>query len=103
MILKLKIIKKKEHNEFILQESKSKKEYSIILGFYGINNPEVNDTIFLDNSLLDSNNEWFSQPYTFEIINKKTNSKKDNMGLKKIDLALFISKNKKYILKRIYG
>ena len=60
-----------------------------------MNNPEVNDTIFLDNCLLDHNNEWYSHPYTFEVMNEEMNSKEDNMMLKEMDLALFISNNKK--------
>ena len=55
MDLKLKIIKINKFNEFILQDQDSEKEYSLILEFYGINKPKINDILLLDERLLDKN------------------------------------------------
>ena len=97
MDLKLKIIKINKFNEFILQDQDSEKEYSLILEFYGINKPKINDILLLDERLLDKNYKGYSQPYAFE----KFNDSDKNLNV--TDLVGFVSKDKKYILKRVYG
>lgn len=97
MLLKLKIIKVNNFNEYILKDKKEGKEYSIIMEFYGIDKPKVNDIIALSDRLVDPNDKWYSQPYAFELLNDT------ETNLKQIDVIGLISKDKKYILKRIYG
>ncbi len=97
MNLKLKILKINKYNEFILQDQDSKKEYSLILEFYGINKPKINDILLLDERLLDKNYKGYSQSYAFEKFND------DDKNLNETDLVGLVSKDKKYILKRVYG
>lgn len=97
MNLKLKILKINKYNEFILQDQDSKKEYSLILEFYGINKPKINDILLLDERLLDKNYKGYSQPYAFEKFNDS------DKNLNETDLVGLVSKDKKYILKRVYG
>lgn len=97
MLLNLKVIKVNNFNEYILEDKKEGKEYSIIMEFYGIDKPKVNDIIALSDRLVDPNNKWYSQPYAFELLNDT------ETNLKQIDVIGLISKDKKYILKRIYG
>lgn len=93
--LKIKEIKK--HGEFVLQNQKTKQECRLILQFYGIQSPQVGDVLLLNERLLNPKDEWFSQPYAFEALEDSDD------GLKEIDLAGLITKDKKYLLKRVYG
>ena len=97
MDLSLKIKKINEFNEYILQDKKSKKEYNLVLEFYGINQPNINDIILLNENLVNKNYEGYAQPYAFEIFDKK------DIEINEIDMAGLITKDKKYILKRVYG
>lgn len=97
MDLVLKVVRINKYNEFILQDKDSKKEYSLILEFYGIDKPKVNDVLFLNEKLVDKNYEGYSQPYAFEMLND------DDNNLNGIDIVGLVSKGKKYILKRVYG
>lgn len=97
MILSLKIKEIKEYNEYILQDMTTKKQYSLILEFHRLNNPKIGDVLLLDASLLNRNSKNFSQPYAFE----KLDNEEKNIG--ENDLACLVCKDKKYILKRIYG
>ncbi len=97
MVLHLEVVKINEYNEYILKDKNNNKEYRLILEFYGINKPNINDIIVISNKLLEPNNKWYSQPYAFELTDDT------NINLKSVNLIGFISKDKKYILKRIYG
>ncbi len=97
MDIGLKIVKINKFNQYVLQDTKTKEEFKLILEFYGMFKPKVDDILLIDKRLLDHKNEWFSQPYAFEIFND------DEDDLKEIDLVGLLTKNKKYILKRIYG
>lgn len=97
MILSLKIKEIKEYNEYILQDMTTKQKHSLVLEFYKLNNPKVGDVLLLDESLLNRNSKNFSQPYAFEKLDNEEKNISEN------DLACLVCKDKKYILKRIYG
>lgn len=97
MDLNLKIKEIKKFNQYILQDTKTKKQYSLILEFYKVDAPKVNDMILLNEDLVNPKNEWFSQPYTFEVLDA------DEFNINQRDIAGLITRDKKYILKRIYG
>ena len=97
MFLHLKIVKENDYNEYVLKNNKDNKEYKLILEFYGIDKPKVGDVIIISDKLIEPNNEWYSQPYVFEL------SSKVDKNIEKINLLGLISQGKKYILKRIYG
>lgn len=93
----LKIMQIKSHNEYVLQDTVIKEQYRLILEFHDMDKPQVGDVLLLNENLLNPKYEWYGQPYAFE---KLDNDKTD---LKEIDLAGIFTKNKKYILKRVYG
>ena len=92
----LKIKQIGDFNEYILQEEKTKKTYRLVLEFYGLK-PEVNDILMLNEKLLDPKSEWATYFYVFEEL------KKTEANLAEVDLAEIIIKDKKHILKRVYG
>lgn len=93
----LKIIKLNKVHEYFLQDIKTNKEYRLILEFYGIDYPKVNDFLLLDENLLNPNHERYCQPYAFGILEAS------NTKLDKIDLVGLITKDKQYLLQRMYG
>ena len=97
MDVNLKILEIKKFNEYILQSNENKKKYSLILEFYGLDKPKVNDTLVLNENLLNTKHKDYSQPYAFEILND------NDLDVKENDMAGLVTKDKKYILKRIYG
>lgn len=92
----LKIKQINEFNEYILQEVETKKEYRLILKFYGIN-AKVGDLVVINEKLLDPKSEFYVQSYAFEELSEIEND------LDEADLAGLISIGGKYILKRMYG
>ena len=92
----LKIRQINKFNEYILQDIKTKRTHRLILEFYGIN-PKVGDIILLNEELLDPKSDLYIQSYAFEKFNEIENN------LDKADLAGLITKDKKYVLKRMYG
>lgn len=104
MDILLKIKEIKEYNEYILHDELTNKDYRLILEFYGIDSPQVGDFLLLHKNLLDPQNQWYSQPYAFEILTDDDSSlKEESSKIKDIDLAALSTKDKKYVLKRIYG
>ena len=75
---------------------KTKKTYRLVLEFYGLKT-EVNDILMLNEKLLDPKSEWATYFYVFEEL------KKPEANLAEVDLAEIIIKDKKHILKRVYG
>ena len=97
MEVSLKIIKINKYGQYILEDIVTKAKYSFILEFYDLDKPQVNDILVLDKSMTDTNSKEFSQPYAFEPL------KDDDMDIVAKDIAGLVTKDKKYILKRIYG
>ena len=96
MDLSLKIMQINKFNEYILQDIKTKKTHRLILEFYKIN-PNVGDIILISEKLLDPKSDLYIQSYAFEELEEITKN------LDEADLAGLITKDKKYILKRMYG
>lgn len=94
MSLKIKQINK--FNEYILQDVKTKKMHRLILEFYRIE-PKVDDLIVINEKLLDPKSDLYIQSYAFEELGEIESN------LDETDLAGLITKDKKYILKRMYG
>lgn len=97
-MLTLKFVKIEEHNRYLL-EDENKNKYSLVLEFYGLDKPKIDDVITLDNRLLDKNFEGYAQPYAFEIIK----SKNDYDEKRKIDYAILTINGKQLPIRRIYG
>ena len=96
MDLSLKIKQINKFNEYILQDVKTKRIHRLILEFHGID-PKVGDVILLNEKLLNPKSDLYIQSYAFEEFKEIENN------LDKADLAGLITKDKKYILKRMYG
>lgn len=100
-----KIKKNLEFNTYVLDVVKPEENenlertYTLQLEFYGVDKPSINSYLFLNNKLLDRNSSEFTQPYSFELSNKKV-TKEDFVNP---DFAVLKINKKNYILKRIYG
>lgn len=95
--MELKVLKINEYNNFLLKDVQTEKVYSLFLEFYNVPDIEVSDTIFLNKNLLNPQFEGFAQPYAFELFLGNVDEKNN------LEYAIYCKKNKKYILKRIYG
>lgn len=96
-MVKLKVLKVNEYNNFLLKDVQTEKVYSLFLEFYNVPNIKVDDTIFLNHNLLNSHFEGYAQPYAFELIFDSFDETDS------LEHAIYCTNNKKYILKRIYG
>ena len=94
---RLKIKEKKDNNEYILEDLKTGEIYSLILEFYDISMPKVNDTLVLSEKLLDKKSSIYCQPYAFTLFNN------DFKDIHRNDIAGLITSSEKIVLKRIYG
>ena len=92
----LKIKQMNKFNEYILQDVNTKRTHRLILEFHGID-PKVGNVILLDGKLSNPKSDLYIQLYEFEEFNEIENN------LDKADLAGLIAKDKKYVLKRMYG
>lgn len=97
-MVKCKIIKCLEYNEFVIKCGED--VHSLVLEFYGVDKPIVGDEIIVNEILLDKNWENYSQPYAFQVVAiNPLNVPK----LKNNDLAVLRSNDNIYTLQRIYG
>ncbi len=97
MDLNLKITQLKPYNQYVLLETKSQKTYTLVLEFYGVEKPKINDILVLNEKLLDPKFQDYCQPYAFAPFEKS-----DKIG-DESELIGLVCKGKKYILKRIFG
>lgn len=97
MDLKLKVVQLKPYNQYVLLDEASQKTFSLVLEFYGVRSPQINDILVLNEKLLDQNFEGYCEPYAFAPLEDgdKIRDKSELSGL--------ICSGEKYILKRIYG
>ena len=96
MYISLKIMQINNFNEYILQDKDTDKRHQLVLEFHGIS-PKVDDMIVLDERLLDPKSDLYIKSYAFEAIND------DKTAVSGADLAGLITKDKEYVLKRMYG
>ena len=94
----LKILGKKQ-NKYLLIDEKQNQMHSLFFEFYGIEMPNINDTIELDERLLSRTFEGFAQPYAFEAVQHQSEYDEKN----KIDFAILNIDGKDVLLRRIYG
>jgi hypothetical protein len=97
---KLTIKEINKFNEYVL-EDKDKNNYSLIMEFYDVQKPEVGDTLLLHENLLNKNSAEYSQPYSFGALDNKCGREKSL--LTETEIIGLQYKNKKIMLKRIYG
>lgn len=97
----LKILKKSEFNNYVLQDIESGKTYNLVLEFYDTLEPDINDEMIINEKLLDPSFEGYSKPYAFTTCDKKL---EDFINAKEELEYIVLNTNKKNIvLKRIYG
>lgn len=75
------------------------RQIKLVLEFYGVNAPKVEDSLVLHENLFDIKSPKFTQPYCFEISDKII----DNESQLDEETAVLKSGKKVYILKRVYG
>lgn len=98
-MIALKIIRKQQ-TMYLLENEEKKESFRLMLEFYGIK-VEANDYLIIHKDLLDRSNENFTQPYAFELCEDKSFDEVKNLN--DTEYAILVSKNKKFVLKRIYG
>lgn len=94
-------IKQKKQALYMLENEETKLTLNLLLEFYDVEEPKVNDYIIMHKKLLDRKSDLFTQPYAFELCKDKTFD--EVKKLNDAEYALIVSDNKKYILKRVYG
>lgn len=94
-------VKRKQQAVYFLENEEKRENFELILEFYNVKEPKVNDYLIIHQDLLDRNNENFTQPYAFELCTDKTFD--DVKKLSSMGYAILISNNEKFVLKRIYG
>lgn len=93
---KLKVIGVRQYGEYLLQNEKSE-IISLILEFYGVENPNINDLLFINEKLLDRSSEYFVQPYAFTLYDE------NDVRMIEEDIAGMVKDGKHIALKRVYG
>ena len=97
-MVKLQIIRTDAYNKYLLLNTKTQANLSLILEFYGVNSPTVGDIIAINEKLLDPSYEGFCQPYAFKLCENKVSMPKDDAEYVALKSGKF-----SYVLKRIYG
>lgn len=77
------------------------KRFKVVLEFYGVTKPKVNDKILINERLLDINWEGYTQPYAFGLIGKVT--PKQVMSANNPEYIVLGTAGKNFVLKRMYG
>ncbi len=93
-MIKLKIRKIDNFKYYLTDENN--KEYELKIEFHDIDEPKVNDYIFMDESLLSIN-------YLLAFGNLDSSYGRDIKSSQDKDIVVIISDNKEIILKRLYG
>lgn len=97
-MIALKILEIKDFGKLILLNKESKKTYELIFQFYDVK-IHADDTLILNEKLLDSNFEGFVQPYCFEKCDKKIEEISDNCEF----AVLHKKTGENFVLKHVYG
>lgn len=97
-MVKLQIIGTDAYNKYLLLNTKTQANLSLILEFYGVNSPTVGDIIAINEKLLDPSYEGFCQPYAFKLCENRATMPKDDAEYIALKSGKF-----SYVLKRIYG
>lgn len=85
------------NNVYVIEAFSNKVE--LVLEFYGMDSPRVGDCLVLHKNLLDNSSPNFTQPYCFEVGDKRIVRENDLDE----ETAILRSGGKFYVLKRIYG
>ncbi len=97
MDLKLKVVQLKPYNQYVLLDEASQKTFSLVLEFYGVKSPQINDFLVLNEKLLDQNFEGYCEPYAFTPLEDSDEIRDES------ELSGLICSGEKYVLKRVYG
>lgn len=97
----LKILRKSEFNNYVLQDIEDGEKYNLVLEFYEIPQPNINDEMIINEKLLDRSFEGYAQPYAFTTCDK-TIEDFVNAG-EELEYIVLNSDKKNIVLKRIYG
>ena len=100
-MLKLKVKKINNKNEYVLEDVKNGFQYKVCLCFYSKDLPKVGDELLLSEKLFDKSFEEFCQPYFFGELEDQTG--RDAKNLKDHELLSWTHNGKKFLLKRLYG
>ncbi|MGN1200954.1 MAG: hypothetical protein ACI4R8_01635 [Candidatus Caccovivens sp.] len=95
-MIQLSIKEIKNHGEYVLQDKSGKKQ-SLILEFYNITPPSVDDVLFFHEKILNRSSENFVQPFAFASMTKESQQINDE------DIVGLHTKNGNFVLKRVYG
>ena len=90
---RFKIIEIGEFNTYIIKDDITSKSLSIMLEFYGVD-AKIGDFLSIDERLLNTNFDGYSQPYAFEVVSKICDG---------ADFAILENSSEIYPLRRIYG
>lgn len=94
-------IKGKENSLYVL-ENNNHQNYNMLLKFWDIEeSPNVGDIIYINELLLDTNYEGYSNFYTFGGLHNQYGKK--DISLDDEDVIMLIMEKKKIYLKRLYG
>ncbi len=93
---KLKIIKKEKYNQYVLQKGES--QMIFILGFYDMPQPDEGDILIVNEEYLNTSSPDFVRTLYFKPLEEK-----EKADVKKSDIAGLHTKDKNYLLRRIYG
>ena len=94
-MVELKIVKITKYNEYILQEDKNK--HSLALEFYNMPQPQVGDILLAPKEILDTKSLNYVHFLCFMPL------KEGDKPLRETDTFGLHTKNKNYVLKRVYG
>ena len=98
---KLEIVEVKEHNLYILKDLDTNEIIELMIEFYGISNPNINDKLLIAYSLTDKRSPFYLQPYAFRPTKKIMPKQVKDLNDKEYIVLNKDSKN--IVLKRIYG
>lgn len=94
-------VKRKQQALFLLENESTKEYYRLLFEFYNVSEPKSDDYIIIHKDLLDRKSELFAQPFAFELCVDKTFD--EIKKLNNTEYAVLVTKDNKYVLKRVYG
>ncbi len=95
-LIKLTVVKKGEFGEYVLENKKI--QHSLNLEFFGVRQPEMGDVLIIPEHWLNTRSLNYVHSLCFELVKDKAIAEQY-----KEHIIGFNTKDKKYVLKRVYG